>query len=68
MYPGEDVIDTFEGLEEKDLKSFRPTHLMETLDGQGNQENADDFWLRINMSPNLLSHLNSFAQIIIYLH
>ena len=39
IYPGEATIDLLEG-EEMELK--RPTHLVEMLDNQGDQENADD--------------------------
>ena len=39
IYPGEEIIDLLEG---EDLILQRPEHLLETLDGQGNQENADD--------------------------
>ena len=39
IYPGEATIDLLEG-EELELK--RPTHLVEMLDNQGDQENADD--------------------------
>ena len=43
IYPGEEVAGL---LEEKDLKeilkAFKPTHLLDTLDGQGNQESTDD--------------------------
>ena len=39
IYPGEEILDLLEG---EDLEAIKPTHLMETLDGQGTQENADD--------------------------
>ena len=39
IYPGEEVLDLLEG---GDLEIMRPSHLVETLDGQGDQENADD--------------------------
>ena len=39
IYPGEPTIEM---LDADDLEMIRPQHLLETLDGQGNQENADD--------------------------
>ena len=39
IYPGEPTIDLLEG---EDLAMMRPTHLLETLDNQGDQENNDD--------------------------
>ena len=39
IYPGEEMVDLLDG---EEVEVQRPTHLLETLDGQGNQENADD--------------------------
>ena len=39
IYPGEATIDY---LESADLEILKPTHLLETLNGQGEQENSDD--------------------------
>ena len=39
IFPGEPTMDYFDN---EDLEILRPTHLLETLDGQGDQENNED--------------------------
>ena len=39
IFPGEPTMDYFDN---EDLELLRPTHLLETLDGQGDQENNED--------------------------
>ena len=39
IFPGEATMDYFDN---EDLEILRPTHLLETLDGQGDQENNED--------------------------